>query len=221
MKLEIHLEAVHVGKPRAIGRHRGHVVISAIDKKRINPAGEFVTVDRENIDGDEQADLMVHGGPDKAIYAYPSEHLSRWAEELGITLRPAFFGENLSTRGVTERTACIGDIWAWGEVRLQISQPRSPCYKLALHTGRADLPKRFIASGRTGWYLRIVEPGGAPIDASIQLIESHPAGLTVLDAHRATLSGGVPDEVVARLLTLDPLAASWKAMIQRRLTGAR
>ena len=126
--------------------------------------------------GDGQADLSVHGGPDKAVYAYPSEHLAPWSEELE---------ETLSTVGVTEADVCIGDIWEWGDATLEICQPRWPCFKLALHRRRADIQARMRQNGRTGWYLRVLEPGEVHVGSDAAVVRHDPAGLTVADAHTA------------------------------------
>jgi MOSC domain-containing protein YiiM len=104
-----------------------------------------------NLAGDGQADLSVHGGVDKAVYAYPSEHLDPWTQELAEELGEAPFGENLSTFGVLERDVRIGDLWQWGSAVLQVTQPRWPCFKLNLYRKRADIQARLRASGRTGW----------------------------------------------------------------------
>ena len=118
-----------------------------------------------------QADLSVHGGPDKAVYAYPSEHLPLWEEELGHTLGPAPFGENLSTRGATEADVYIGDRWRWDRAVLEVCQPRWPCYKLALYRQRSDIQLLLKGSGRTGWYLRVVEPGEVTVGSPMKVVE--------------------------------------------------
>ena len=130
-------------------------------------------------------------GRDKAVYAYPVEHLPLWNDELGTDFGPGTFGENLTTAGWLEDDVRIGDVWAWGEARLQVSQPRSPCYKLATVTGRPDLLKRFVRTGRTGWYLRVLQPATVPVAGPIQVIERDPAGISVLLAHRASLPGAL------------------------------
>ena len=107
-----------------------------------------------NLAGDAQADLLVHGGSDKALYTYPSEHLAAWSSELGDALGPAPFGENLSTSGVLEADVRVGDVWRWNDAVMQICQPRWPCFKLALHRQRADIQKLMRGNGRTGWYHR-------------------------------------------------------------------
>jgi len=169
---------------------------------------------------DRQADLRVHGGVDKAIYVYPSEHLPIWTEELGFAepLGPNAFGENLTTRGIVETDACIGDVWRWGSALVQISQPRGPCYKLEMKLDRPGLIPAFMQSGRTGWYLRVLEPGEAPVTGLIELVERHPVGLTVREANHARMIGDDPT-LIEKALRVPELAHAWskglKQLIER------
>src|SRR4051794_39780264 len=129
----IRLAAVNVGTPTVLAVARGENVYSGIRKAPVPPSA-LLWLSSLNLAGDGQADLSVHGGPDKAVYAYPSEHLGPWTEELAEgDLGPAAFGENLSTIGVEEADVRIGDEWSWGDAHLQVCQPRWPCFKLALH----------------------------------------------------------------------------------------
>src|SRR6478609_12234211 len=130
----VELATVNVGVPQVLVEQDGQRIYSAIAKQPVAD-GTALWLSLLNLAGDGQADLSVHGGPDKAVYAYPSEHLAPWSEELGEDLGPAPFGENLSTRGVLESDVHIGDVWSWGAAHLQVSQPRWPCFKLALHRG--------------------------------------------------------------------------------------
>jgi len=165
-----------VGKPELLGLHRGQRITSGIAKRPVT--AEFLWLDRLNLEGDAQADLEVHGGPDKAVYAYPSEHLPAWSAELGQDLGPAAFGENLSTAGGTEDDVCIGDRWHWGDAVLEVCQPRTPCFKLAMHRGRGDIGRLLRTSGRTGWYLRVLQLGRVPVAGPVT-VEPHPVGATV------------------------------------------
>jgi MOSC domain-containing protein YiiM len=149
--------------------------------------GPTVTVSRLNIEGDRQADLQVHGGEDKAVYAYPSEHLEAWAREHDRPFDPGSFGENLSIRGMLEGDAAIGDVWRWGEVLLEVSQPRWPCFKLLMHLGRPSIGRGMIQTGRTGWYLRVVRPGIAPTRGAIEVIRRSPGAPTVREVHEQLL----------------------------------
>ena len=211
---KIDLVSVNVATPQYLGHHRGRPITSGIAKRPVT--GEFLVLDRLNLEGDGQADLEVHGGPDKAVYAYPSEHLPAWSSELGEELGPGAFGENLTTAGGTEDDVCIGDRWLWGGAVLEVCQPRSPCFKLAMHRGRGDIGRRLRESGRTGWYLRVLQPGRVPVAGPIT-IEPHPMGATVAVTFEAARPGGAPVEVVEALLCVEPLADDWKMALAERL----
>ena len=210
----LELLSVNVATPTHLGRHRGHDITSSIAKQPVT--AETLWLSRLNLEGDAQADLAVHGGPDKAVYAYPSEHLAPWAAELGQELGPAPFGENLSTRGGTEDDVCIGDRWYWGEAVLEVCQPRSPCFKLAMHRGKGDIGRRFREHGWCGWYLRVLEPGRVPVAGPIT-VDPHPVGATVWAVYEAARPGGAPAEVIEALLTVEPLADNWKLELAARL----
>ena len=203
----IELRAVAVGQPVVIGTNRNGEVVSGIRKHEI--AGPDIHVDLLNLAGDRQADLRNHGGVDKAVYAYPSEHRAYWAAEIGYDATEAPFGENLSTAGITEDEACIGDVWRWGAATLQISQPRWPCYKLALHSGRVDMIKRFVASGRCGWYLRVLEPGTAPVAGPITVTRRDPEAITVAMAFAAARGELTPADL-ERVNAHPLLAEAWR-----------
>lgn len=204
--MAIRLVQVAVGMPQVIGTNREGEVVSGI-AKRIT-SRDVVSVHFNNIEGDGQADLRNHGGADKAIYCYPREHRATWAGEIGYARDDAPFGENLSVEGVLEDDVCIGDIWQWGTVRLQVSQPRWPCYKLAMHSGHPDMVKRFVASERSGWYLRILDEGEAPTTGEIIAVERDPLGVSVRQAMQARR--GVLDEAeTARILAHPALAIAW------------
>ena len=171
-----------------------------------------------NLAGDAQADLSVHGGTDKAVYAYPSEHLIAWSEELGDELGAAPFGENLSTVGVLEHEVRIGDVWSWGEARLQVTQPRWPCFKLALHRGRRDIQARMRATGRTGWYLRVLEVGEVAAAGPIEVATVDAADISVRDAHLAMSDVHLLDADMVRAVAEHPaLAEQWRAPLVERL----
>jgi len=209
------LVSVNVGQPAVIGSVRGRPLTSAIGKQPV--AAGSLYLDALNLEGDRQADLSVHGGPDKAVYAYPSEHIRAWAAELGQDLGPASFGENLTTLDWLEGEVCIGDVWAWGEARLQVSQPRQPCIKLATYRRRADLPKQFVAKGWTGWYLRVLRPGRVPVAGPIEVAQCDPAGVSVLAVHRARLFGEGDPHQLARMAQHPALTRTWREEIARQI----
>jgi len=206
----ISLHAVSVGKPALLGERRGEDVISGIRKQPLTTSE--VGVKLLNIDGDGQADLVNHGGENKAIYCYPAPHLALWREEIGYTGDGvhAPFGENLSLSGVNEETVYIGDIWRWGTVTLQISQPRWPCYKLDMHSGIKGLMTMLIKSGRSGWYFRVLEPGIAPTSGEIEIVERDPLGISVHDAFNARRDPKLDPGEYARIMAHPKLAPAWK-----------
>lgn len=156
--------SVQVGRAAPLGPRR---VQSAFVKR---PVVGPVMVKHLGLAGDEQADLRVHGGPEKAIYCYPVEHYAKWSAErpsAEALLVPGGFGENLTTRGLDESLACIGDVLRIGGVTAQVTQPRQPCFKLGLRFGDPEIVREMLRSGRSGWYLRVLEPGLVEAGASI------------------------------------------------------
>jgi MOSC domain-containing protein YiiM len=158
--------SVNVGVPREIA-WRGETVRTSIFKE---PVAGKVLVERLNLDGDRQSDLTVHGGADKAVYVYPAEHYEFWRRELpDIDLPWGSFGENLTTEGLDERSVHIGDQLDIGSAELIVTQPRMPCFKLALRFDRLDIIKRFLRSGRTGFYLSVLREGEVAAGDAITL----------------------------------------------------
>jgi MOSC domain-containing protein YiiM len=200
---------VSVGQPALLGLYRGKPITSGIRKTRVDTPE--VAVSTTNIAGDRQADLRVHGGPDKAIFCYPSESVAYWREALGYESDGVHsaVGENLTLAGIIEEEACIGDVWRWGSVTLQISQPRWPCFKLEMHTGRHGLVTEFLATGRCGWYVRVLEPGTAPTAGEITVITRDPQGITVREAFVARRDRASDPEVFERVRAHPRLAAAW------------
>ncbi len=212
---EVGLLSVNVAKPAYLGQHRGRPVTSGIAKRPVEAADLWL--DRANLEGDGQAEVGIHGGVDKAVYAYPSDHLAAWEEELGQALGPAAFGENLTTEGWTEDDVRVGDLWVWGDAVLEVSQPRWPCYKLAMYRGRGDIGRRMHRNGRTGWYLRVLEPGRVPVAGPIK-VERSPVPASILLLHEAaSRRSGVPADVVEALMTIDALADEWRMILAERL----
>ena len=150
------VRSVNVGKPRTVV-WQGRQVRSAIWKE---PVDGPLRLEGVNFVGDDQADRRVHGGPDKAVYLYPAQHYAHWAGHLGRDLSPfGYFGENLTVAGADEADARIGDVVRAGRALLEVSQPRVPCFKLAMRMGDHAFGKPFLASGRVGYYLRVLEEG--------------------------------------------------------------
>ena len=210
----IDLFAVNVGRPARLAEG----VRSAIAKQRV-PAGTWLQLAGGNLAGDAQADRRVHGGPDKAVYAYPSEHLPVWRAELGQPLDEAApFGENLSTAGVTEATVVVGERWEWGDAVLEVCQPRWPCHKLILHRGGVPaVADRLVETGRSGWYLRIIREGEVPVDGPITVLE-RPAEPSILDCvlARTDLHNGDPTRA-ERVVAAPALSQQWRRNLRAGL----
>lgn len=213
----IRLVSVNVGRPRRIGVHAGRSVRSAIGKTPVSGVEEL-ELTATQLEGDRQADLRVHGGPDKALFAYALETLQAWSADYGMPFTPGFIGENLTVAGVDEASVGIGDVWLWGTATVQVCQPRSPCYKLGVQTGRPDILRRFEALGRTGWYLRVLEPGRVSVRGPITVLRSDPARISVRDAHRAR-AGRLDRERTAAVAAHPALAAGWRQAVRSRLTA--
>jgi len=176
------LLSVNVALPRNV-EHRGRTVRTAIYKE---PVSRRVRVARLNIQGDRQADLRVHGGPDKAVYAYDLSGYDHWKRELGEELPFGQLGENLTVEGMPETEVSIGDAYRIGTALLQVTQPRSPCGKLVMKMGRPQFARDFLASGRTGFYLRVLEEGEIGAGDAIVLVSREPDGMTVERLTRLT-----------------------------------
>ncbi len=170
------VSSVNVGRPQQIAVRRGRPLMSAIGKR---PVEGRVRVEGANVTGDQQADLRVHGGPDKAVYAYASEDAAWWAEQLGREIPPGMFGENLTTEGVDVSGAAIGERWRIGTVVLEVAQPRLPCAKLGTRFGDQKMVKRFGEASRPGAYLRIVTEGELGAGDEIERLSRPEHGITV------------------------------------------
>jgi MOSC domain-containing protein YiiM len=158
---------------------RGRQVRTAIWK---GPVAGPVRVTRLNLEGDKQSDLRVHGGPDKAVYAYPSEHYAHWRRELaGVELPWGAFGENLTTEGLLEQDVRVGDRFEVGTAELVVTDPRMPCYKLGVRFGRDDMVKLFLAHGGTGFYLAVVREGEVSAGDPITIAGRGETALTIAD----------------------------------------
>lgn len=213
--LNLEIISLNVGQPEPLGKVRGRMVRSAIAKTPVT--GPSLYLGETNLEGDRQADLAVHGGPDKAVYAYPVEHLARWSAELDMPIGPAFFGENLTLRGANESEIWIGDIFQWDDATLQVTQPRTPCFKLALRAGRPDLPKRLTQHARSGWYLRVLQPGTVSVSSHLRLLERDPSSVSVLDTFRALHSPEATPDDIKRVLSAPSLLPRTGARLNERL----
>jgi MOSC domain-containing protein YiiM len=181
------LLSVNVGTPVRLQTPKGRVVRTAIWKQ---PVEGRLRVEGVNIEGDRQADLRVHGGPDKAVYSYASEDTALWSDELQRELAPGAFGENLTLEGVDATNALIGERWAIGTTLLEVCQPRFPCFKLGIRFDDPAMVKRFGAARRPGAYLRIVEPGELGAGDAIEIVHRPEHGVTIALVFEAVLHDG-------------------------------
>lgn len=214
--MELRVLSVNVAQPRIIGEDDFGPVLSGFAKVPV--AAPSVRVGRINIEGDAQADLTVHGGPDKAVYSYPSDHWPWWQAQRFACV-PATFGENLTLAGAVEDDVHIGDRFRWGDAVLEVSQPRAPCYKFAIHTARPDAPQLMIISARCGWYLRVIEEGSAPTTSNVMTrLSAAPANPSVGEAFRAMFSPRTPLQTRRKVHDTTALAAAWREGLAKRLT---
>ncbi|SEE02510.1 MOSC domain-containing protein YiiM [Amycolatopsis lurida] len=179
------MNEVFVGRPSVLGMKRDVPVYSAIAKSRVEAPS--LKLDEINLAGDDQSDRTVHGGVDKAVYVYPATHYAAWAEQ-GFPVGAGDFGENASVTGADEHDVRVGDIWAWGDALVQVSQPRTPCFKLAMKTGRKDVIPAMIDSGRSGWYLRVLRAGEVPTTGRMTLEERDPVNPTIAEVYVASFT---------------------------------
>ena len=206
--------SLNVGRPRLVMRN-GEPVSTGIFKE---PVTGRVMLRTLNLDGDRQADLTVHGGPEKAVYLYPSEHYAFWKQELpDMDLPWGMFGENFTAEGILETETHIGDRFRIGAAELMVTQPRMPCYKLGIRFGRTDIIRRFLASERTGFYFSVLQEGEVAAGDEIQLIEKNTSGVRVVDVTR--LYGSEKDNVdlMQRAIATEALPESWRDYFRKRI----
>jgi MOSC domain-containing protein YiiM len=205
--------SVNVGQPRTVEWH-GQLVRTGIWKA---PVDGLVRVEGVNLVGDGQADRRVHGGPDKAVYAYAVEDYEWWSGKLGRELAPATFGENLTVTGIDLGSSTIGTRWHVGGARLEVAQPRLPCFKLGIRMGDASFVERFEHAARFGAYLRIVEAGDVGAGDAIDVETGPSDGITVRELGCAE---HVPAaDLVERILADPHVPVRWKEWAQRRQRG--
>ena len=181
------LISIQVGRPQRV-KWRRTTVTTGIYKE---PVAGRILLRKENLTGDAQADLRVHGGWDKAVYVYPSEHYSFWRAKLPGTPMPyGAFGENFTTEGLDESSVCIGDRFRIGGAIVEVTQPRVPCYKLSVRFGRRDMPQRFHASGRSGFYLAVLEEGEVGAGDQWERLDRQEDAMSVLQCYRGLFQKG-------------------------------
>jgi len=213
------LLSVNVSFPRAVDYH-GRQIETGIFKQ---PVPGPVKVAKLNVEGDRQADLSVHGGANKAVYAYSWKNVEHWVKYLQRDdLHPGSFGENLTVDALTDTDVSIGDELAIGTARFQVTQPRLPCFKLGIAMGRPDFVKVFEESGRNGFYLRVLEEGTIEAGDEIKLnANSDPKTITIaefVNIYRARNASGqkISSSEIARVLGLSALPEDWKTWLKKK-----
>jgi MOSC domain-containing protein YiiM len=211
------LVSISVGGPREVD-WRGSRVQTSIWK---SPVAGPVRVGRLNVEGDKQSDLSVHGGADKAVYVYPAEHYALWRSELpGLDLAGGAFGENFTTEGLLEDTVHIGGRLKIGSVELAVTQPRMPCFKLGIRFGRPDIVKRFLQSGRTGFYLSVRREGAASAGDAIEYAAPPAPRVAVSEIVSLYGKDAGDQDLLRRASELAALPEDWRDYFRERLWNA-
>lgn len=209
--------SVNVGRPRTV-TWRGRPVTTAIFK---DPVPGRVPVRQLNLEGDGQADLSVHGGTDKAVYVYSAEHYVDWRRELAdLELPWGMFGENLTVEGLREDDVYVGDRLRLGSAEVVVTQPRLPCYKLSVRFGRDDIVKRFLASGRTGFYLAVTREGDVGTGDPVEVLARNPQGITVGDVTRLYVRDKRNVAKLRRAIQVAALPEGWRSQFEEQLAKA-
>ena len=210
------LISLNVGRPR-LTLYRGATISTGIFKQ---PVSGQVVLRTLNLDGDKQADLSVHGGPNKAIYAYPSEHYDYWRHELpGVDLPWGAFGENFTTNGLAEDKIRVGDRFRVGSAILTVRQPRMPCYKLAAKFQRDDMVERFMRSARSGLYFSVEQEGKVAEGDTIERISQAEEGITIAEMNRLFTSEKYNRFLLQKAIASPALPEDWREYFLPRLNG--
>jgi MOSC domain-containing protein YiiM len=214
---ELQVLSVNVGLPRAV-IWKGRTVVTGIFKE---PVAGPITIRRLNLEGDRQADLTVHGGPEKAVYAYKAEYYAFWREQFPeMDLPWGMFGENLTIEGLLDESVQIGDRFQVGSAQLMVTQPRLPCFKLALKFGRDDILKRFLQSGLTGFYFAVLQEGEVAAGDPIRLLHRDEHQVTIADITRLYRQDKHNLDLLRRVVAVEALPQSWRDYFRERLITA-
>jgi MOSC domain-containing protein YiiM len=206
--------SINVGLPREVQWHEKTVLTSIFKAPVEGP----VKVRRLNVEGDRQSDLEVHGGADKAVYVYPSEHYAFWRAELpGMDLPWGAFGENFTTEGLIEDAVHIGDRFRIGSAELAVTQPRMPCFKLGIRFGRPDIVKRFLRSGRTGFYLAVTREGEVAAGDTVASIGRHELAISVATIVGLYSADAANQDLLRKASELAELPEGWRDYFRKRL----
>lgn len=208
------LVSVNVGLPELV-LNNGEPVSTGIFKEPVTGRVRLRTL---NLDGDRQSDLSVHGGPRKAVYGYPSEHYEYWQRELPeMDLPWGMFGENFTTTGLFESELNVGDKFRVGSATVMVTEPRMPCFKLGIKFGRADIIRRFLKSGLTGFYFAVLEEGEVGSGDELELIETNAHGVKVSDITRLYVRDKEDVGLLRRAIAVEALSESWRNHFREQL----
>jgi MOSC domain-containing protein YiiM len=206
--------SINVGLPREVRWH-GKTVLTSIFKA---PVEGSVKVRRLNVEGDRQSDLEVHGGADKAVYVYPAEHYAFWRAELpGVDLPRGAFGENFTVEGLIEDAVHIGDQFRIGSAEFAVTQPRMPCFKLGIRFGRPDIVKRFLRSGRTGFYLAVTREGEVTAGNAVVSTARHEPAISVAEIVGLYSADAANQDLLRKASDLSALPEGWRDYFRKRL----
>ena len=208
------LVSLNVARPRLVV-YNGKTINTGIFKRPVSGPVQLRTL---NLEGDQQADLSVHGGPYKAVYGYPSEHYSFWRDELpGVDLPWGMFGENFTTSGLSEDELHVGDRFQIGSAIVMVRQPRTPCYKLAAKFQRDDMLERFLLSGRSGFYFSVEQEGSVAAEDEFQLLKRNQDGITISEMNRLFVRDKYNQELLRKANHTAPLPDDWREYFAERL----
>lgn len=210
--------SINVGELRTIPR-RGHQIKTGIFKQ---PIEGTIAVQSHGLDGDAQGDLTLHGGTEKAIYVYPKEHYKYWGKKFPeLNLSWGIFGENLTIEGASEDTVYIGDQWQIGSAKFEVVEPREPCYKLGVSVGNKKIVKQFSESGRSGWYLRVIQEGEIKPSDTISVLNKNIHTVTVTDLNNFFSHTLKDMATLQRALQIETLSPKWRDSITQHLQRSK
>ncbi|ACK93270.1 MOSC domain-containing protein [Bacillus thuringiensis] len=215
MANEYRLLSLNIGLPKEV-TYGGKVIHTGINKKQVK---EPVYLSFVKFNGDGQADLVHHGGVDKAVCVYTGDHYPYWEQELNQDLVYGAFGENITVSGMREEDVCIGDTFELGQAIVQVTQPRQPCFKLAKKYNIPKLPLYFQETGYTGFYFRVLKEGWVSSVDTLKRLQSDPKGVSVAFANRIMHKEKQNIEGIKRILEVNALSSSWRKSFEKRISG--
>ena len=208
------IKSLNVALPQIVKEEEGTLTTGFLK----HPANDAVYLSKVNFDGDGQADLEHHGGPDKAVCVYPYEHYSYWSKHYNHEFTVPSFGENITIEGLNEKNAGIGDIFKLGEAVVQVTQPRQPCYKIAKVHGFPDMPAKIVETGFSGFYLRVLEEGKVSPEDSLELIEKCNQDITISFVNQIKYHDQANLEAMQQIIETPGLAENVRASFLNKLT---